>query len=191
MAASGLWTTLALAGLYQVSQPFLRIPFQRIHLNRGLLFKGRYPSSNCLPQDAYAFYVAIYFQNLKVISVDFISAEWNAIIIQKMRWLGASRFHACQALRSAWGKLFTCKRGGGSGSGSRQRLREWSRSNSLPRGPHAPRKAEATDHLQSKAPTLSKTFLGERGLCTRPPWGAGEAHCLAPTLLLGVTEELC
>lgn len=157
MAASGLWTTLALAGLSRVSQPFLRTPFQRIHLNRGLLFKGRYPSSNCLPQGAYAFYVAIYFQNLKVISLDFISAEWNAIIIQKMRWLGASRFHACQALHSVWGKLFTCKRGGGSGSGSR----EWSRSDSLPRGPHAPRKAEATDHLQSKAPTL------------RPSWGRG------------------
>lgn len=108
-----------------------------------------------------------------------------------MRWLGASWFHACQALHSVWGKLFTSKRGGGSGRGSRQRLREWSRSDSLPQGPHAPRKAEATDHLQSKVPTLSKTFLGERGLCTRSPWGAGEALCLAPALLLGVTGELC
>lgn len=95
-------------------------------------------------------------------SVDFISAEWNTIIITKNKMVGSIPVPCLPGTA-----LFTSRRGGGSGSGSRQRLRERSRSDSLPQGPHAPGKAEATDHLQSKAPTLSKTFLGERGLSTR------------------------
>lgn len=53
--ASGTWTTFALARLNGISQPLLMTPFQRIHLNRGLLYKASYLSNDCFPQDVYAF----------------------------------------------------------------------------------------------------------------------------------------